>query len=95
MDTYQIQFYDLLSRALSPGETLQSFMDNTLALKYNSLQLDGFNFEPFMQTDFTFEQVFGEVGLNATAQYYDLDSPALPDGTPGFKSYTGKIPRMK
>ena len=95
MDTYQIQFYDLLSRALGPGESIQSFLDNTLALKYNSLQLDGFAFEPFMQTDFTFEQVFGEVGLNATAQYYDLDSPALPDGTPGFKSYTGKIPRMK
>jgi len=95
MDTYQIQFYDLLSRALGPGESIQTFLDNTLALKYNALQLDGFAFEPFMQTDFTFEQVFGEVGLNATAQYYDLDSPALPDGTPGFKSYTGKIPRMK
>ena len=95
MDTYSIQFYDLLSRALGPGESIQSFLDNTLALKYNSLQLDGFAFEPFMQTDFTFEQVFGEVGLNATAQYYDLDSPALPDGVPGFKSYTGKIPRMK
>jgi hypothetical protein len=95
MDTYNIQFYDLLSRALGPGESIQSFMDNTMALKYNSLQLDGFVFEPFMQTDFTFEQVFGEIGLNATAQYYDLDSPALPDGTPGFKSYTGKIPRMK
>lgn len=95
MDTYNIQFYDLLSRALGPGESIQTFLDNTLALKYNSLQLDGFTFEPFMQTDFTFEQVFGEVGLNATAQYYDLDSPALPDGTPGFKSYTGKIPRMK
>ena len=95
MDTYNIQFYDLLSRALGPGESIQSFLDNTLALKYNSLQLDGFVFEPFMQTDFTFEQVFGEIGLNATAQYYDLDSPALPDGTPGFKSYTGKIPRMK
>lgn len=95
MDTYQIQFYDLLSRALSPGETIQTFLDNTMALKYNGLQLDGFTWEPFMQTDFTFEQVFAEVGLNATAQYYDLDSPALPDGTPGFKSYTGKIPRMK
>lgn len=95
MDTYSIQFYDLLSRALGPGESIQSFLDNTLALKYNNLQLDGFAFEPFMQTDFTFEQVFGEVGLNATAQYYDLDSPALPDGVPGFKSYTGKIPRMK
>ena len=95
MDTYNIQFYDLLSRALGPGESIQTFLDNTLALKYNSLQLDGFVFEPFMQTDFTFEQVFGEVGLNATAQYYDLDSPALPDGTPGMKSFTGKIPRMK
>ena len=95
MDTYQIQFYDLLSRALGPGESIQSFLDNTMALKYNSLQLDGFTMEPFMQTDFTFEQVFAEVGLNATAQYYDLDSPALPDGAPGFKSYTGKIPRMK
>lgn len=95
MDTYQIQFYDLLSRALAPGESIQSFLDNTMALKYNAIQLDGFSFEPFMQTDFTFEQVFAEVGLNATAQYYDLDSPALPDGTPGMKSFTGKIPRMK
>ena len=95
MDTYSIQFYDLLSRALGPGESIQSFLDNTMALKYNALQLDGFAFEPFMQVDFTFEQVFAEVGLNATAQYYDLDSPALPDGTPGFKSFTGKIPRMK
>lgn len=95
MDTYSIQFYDLLSRALAPGESIQSFLDNTMALKYNNLQLDGFAFEPFMQTDFTFEQVFAEVGLNATAQYYDLDSPALPDGTPGFQSFTGKIPRMK
>ena len=95
MDTYSIQFYDLLSRALGPGESIQSFLDNTMALKYNALQLDGFTFEPFMQTDFTFEQVFAEVGLNATAQYYDLDSPALPDGTQGFKSFTGKIPRQK
>ena len=95
MDTYQIQFYDLLSRALGPGESIQTFLDNTMALKYNSLQLDGFTFEPFMQTDFVFEQIVGELGLNATAQYYDLDSPALPDGTPGFKAYTGKIPRMK
>lgn len=95
MDTYSIQFYDLLSRALGPGESLQSFMDNTMAMKYNALQLDGFTFEPFMQTDFAYEQLVGELAINAAAQYYDLDSPALPDGTQGFKSYTGKIPRMK
>ena len=95
MDTYQIQFYDLLSRALGAGESIQTFLDNTMALKYNSLQLDGFTFEPFMQTDFTYEQIVGELGLNVMAQYYDLDSPALPDGTEGYKAYTGKIPRMK
>jgi len=95
MDTYNIQFYDLLSRALGAGESIQSFLNNTMALKYNSLQLDGFTFEPTMQTDFTYEQIVGELGLNVMAQYYDLDSPALPDGTLGFKSYTGKIPRMK
>lgn len=95
MDTYQIQFYDLLSRALGAGESIQTFLDNTMALKYNSLQLDGFTFESFMQTDFTYEQIVGELGLNVMAQYYDVDSPALPDGTLGFKSYTGKIPRMK
>ena len=95
MDTYTIQFYDLLSRALGAGESIQTFLDNTMALKYNSLQLDGFTFDPVMQTDFTYEQVVGELGLNVMAQYYDLDSPAIPDGTLGFKSYTGKIPRMK
>ena len=32
MDTYQIQFYDLLSRALGAGASIQSFLDNTMAL---------------------------------------------------------------
>ena len=95
MDAYNIQFYDLLSRALGPGESIQTFLDSTMALKYNALQLDGFVFDSFMQTDFTYEQIVGELGLNVTAQYYDVDSPALPDGNEGFQAYTGKIPRMK
>ena len=37
MDTYNIQFYDLLSRALGPGESIQTFLDNTLALKQLNL----------------------------------------------------------
>ena len=94
MDAYQIQFYDLLSRALGAGESIQTFLDNTMARKYNALQLDGFTFEPFMQTDFTYEQIVGELGLNVVAQYYDVDSPALPDGTLGFQTYTGKIPQI-
>ena len=95
MDTYQIQFYDLLSRALVGGQTLQDFLDNTMALKYNKLQLDGFKFDPFMLDDFAYTQTVTELAINPVAQYYDVDSPALPDGTRGGKEYTGKIPRMK
>lgn len=61
----------------------------------NALQLDGFEFDPFMQDDFTFEQIVAELGINAAAQYYDLDSPAIPDKARSIKAYTGKIPRMK
>ena len=95
MDTYTIQFYDVLSRALGAGESLQSFLDNTMALKYNKLELDGFAFDPFMQDDFAYTQLVAELAINPVAQYYDVDSPALPDGTTGIKEYTGKSPRMK
>ena len=97
MDNYNITFYDLLSRALgdNTSSALQSFLDEAIARKYNALQLDGFEFDPFMQDDFTFSQLIAEVGVNAAAQYYDLDSPAIPDAAGVIKEYTGKIPRMK
>ncbi len=97
MNAYDITFYDLLSRALgeNTSSALQSFLDETMARKYNALQLDGFEFDPFMQDDFTFEQIVAELGINAAAQYYDLDSPAIPDKARSVKAYTGKIPRMK
>lgn len=96
MDTYSIQFYDLLSRALGGNESkrLQGFLDTVMARKYNTLQLDGFTFDE-MQTDFGYEQIAREVSITPMANYYDLDSPALPRSTEGFQSWTGRIPRMK
>lgn len=96
MNTYTIQFYDLLSRALGGNESkrLQGFLDDVMAQKYNSLQLDGFTFDE-MQTDFAYEQIQREVSITPMSNYYDLDSPAIPRSTEGFKSWTGKIPRMK
>ena len=96
MNSYTIQFYDLLSRALGGGESkrLQGFLDDVMAKKYNALQLDGFVFDE-MQTDFAYEQLQREVSITPMANYYDLDSPAIPRGTEGFKSWTGRIPRMK
>ena len=98
MDTYNTQFYDLLYRAFEGDATsrrLQGYLDEVMAAKYNGLQLDGFTFAPDMQIDFTYEQAQKELGLTAMAQYYDLDSPAIPRGTEGVTLATGKIPRMK
>lgn len=96
MNTYTVQFYDLLSRALGGSESkhIQGFLDDVMARKYNALQLDGFVFDE-MQTDFAYEQIQREVSITPMANYYDLDSPAIPRGSEGLKSWTGKIPRMK
>lgn len=98
MDTYVPQYYDLLSRAFGGDVTsarLQAFIDDTLALKYNKLQLPGFTFNDDMQLDFTYEQLQREVGITAMANYYDLDSPAKPRPDESVTLSTGKIPRMK
>lgn len=98
MNTNTTQFYDLLARAFN-GDTsskrLQGFLDKTLAEKYNGLNLKGFRFAPDMQLDFTYEQVQKELGITAMANYYDLDSPAIPREAEGASLLTGKIPRMK
>ena len=96
MNAFDIQVYDLLSRAgISGGRQLQAFIDNQVMQKYNELDIPGFTFAQGMQLDFTYEQVQGEYGLNIMANYVDLDSPATPDATKGAKTLTGRIPRMK
>ena len=97
MNTYPVQFYDLLSRALggNDGRKLQGFLDNVVALKYNELNIPGFKFAEEMQLDFTYEQLQKTAGINVMANYYDLDSPAIPNGSEGFVVATGRIPRMK
>lgn len=98
MDTATNQYYDLLARAFRgdvSSKRLQGFIDKTFAEKYNRLNLRGFSFAPDMQLDFTYEQVQKEFGITAMANYYDLDSPAIPRGGEGATLLTGKIPRMK
>ena len=96
-NTYTIQFYDLLSRALgdATSERLQGFLDEVMTEKYNRLQIDGFQFAADMQLDFTYEQVQKEAKLHVMAQYVDVEAPAVPLGTEGVSVSTGSIPRMK
>lgn len=96
MNTNDIQFYDLLSRARKSGEgQLQEFIANQVMRKYNNLEIPGFEFAQDMLLDFTYEQIQGEYGLNIMASYVDIDSPAIPDATEGVTLATGRIPRMK
>lgn len=97
MNTYPVQFYDLLSTALGGNDSkrLQGFLDNVVAQKYNELNIPGFKFADEMQLDFTYEQLQKTAGINVMANYYDIDSPAKPTGTEGFVVATGRIPRMK
>ena len=97
MNTYPVQFYDLLSRALGGNDSkkLQGFLDNVVAEKYNELNIPGFKFAADMQLDFTYEQLQKEIGLNVMASYLDLDSQPIPVGTEGAVISTGRIPRMK
>lgn len=97
MNTYPIAFYDLLSLALGGNDPykLQSYLDEVIANKYNTLDVAGFPWAPTMTPDFTYEQVVKSLDIIPMAQYTDLDSPAVPIGTKGLQSYTGKVPRMK
>lgn len=96
MNTQDVIFYDLLSRARKSGKgQLQAFINDQVMQKYNELDIPGFKFAEDMQLDFTYEQVQGELGLNVMASYVDIDSPAVPDATKGPTLSTGRIPRMK
>lgn len=97
MDIYSNSFYDLLGGALGRADSasLQAFIDATVANKYNGLDMAGFEWDPDMQIDFTYEQVQQTLGITPMANYYDVDSPAKPFAGEGFTIATGKIPRMK
>lgn len=97
MDIYNQNFYDLLGGALGRADSssLQAFIDATLRDKYDRLDLSGFEWDPDMQIDFTYEQVQQTLGITPMANYYDVDSPAKPFAGEGFSIATGKIPRMK
>lgn len=96
MTAFDIQVYDLLSRAgISNGRQLQAFIDNQVMQKYNELDIPGFRFAADMQLDFSYEQMERDFDLNIMASYVDIDSPATPNAKKGARVLRGRIPRMK
>lgn len=88
-------FYDLVTNGLGALDNYQGFLDEVMSLKYNGLQMDGFQFDPNMQIDFTYHQLQKELDLNVMSTYVSNGSPAMPSSTRGFEIATGKVPRMK
>lgn len=94
MNTGQQNFQDLLSSALGSAEYLQSYLDDVIAKKYATPQLDGFVFANQILTNNQYTQVQKELKLNVMATYVDKDSEGKTRGTQGLELSTGKIPTM-
>ena len=81
MNTQDVIFYDLLSRARKSGKgQLQGFITDQVMQKYNELDIPGFKFAEDMQLDFTYEQVQGE--FLETAVLGDADGGERGFATP-------------
>lgn len=98
MNIYGNEYYDLLTRALGSGDVnakLRGFLQETVAQKYNNLNISGFEFAEDMQLDFTYQQLQEKYGIYTMANYYDIDSPAIPKMEGGEILSVGTVPRMK
>lgn len=88
-------YFDPLYYALGGNPAkLQAFVDSVLA-DYNTLHIEGFDWNEDLLDSFTYEQVEKYVGIAPMAQVVDPDSPAIPFARKGETIGTGSIPRMK
>ena len=75
MVTRVTNFYDLLSVGLG-NISFQQFVDR-FNEKYNVLQVEGFDWDPQIQLDYTYEQLIASLNIVTLPIYVDVDSEAL------------------
>src|SRR5574343_484813 len=93
MRTMVNNYYDLMSFGLG-GSSFQQFVDK-FKLKYNVLQIDGFNWDPEIQIDYTYEQLSTYLNIATLPVYVYESSEALDKSFGGFKIDSNKIPTQK
>ena len=93
MRTMVNNYYDLMSFGLG-GSSFQQFVDK-FKLKYNVLQIDGFNWDPEIQIDYTYEQLITSLNIATLPVYVDESSEGLDKSFGGFKIGSNKIPTQK
>ena len=87
-------FYDVIAYGLN-GTSFQEFVDRFDKLKYNVLNTDGFNWDPEIQIDFTYEQLQAQLGIATLPTYVDIYSRGPLKSQKGLTIGTNKIPRFK
>ncbi len=86
-------YYELLDAGLGSC-TFQQFVDR-FQDKYNLLQADGFDWDPEIQLDYTYEQLIASLGIATLPVYVDVDSEGLDKSLGEFKIGSNKIPTQK
>ena len=74
--------------------SFQEFVDK-FKTKYNVLNIDGFQWDPEIQLDYTYEQLITSLGIDTLPVYVDADSEGLDKSFGEFKIGTNKIPTQK
>ena len=86
-------YYDLLTVGLG-NFSFQQFVDK-FQRKYNVLQTEGFDWDPDIQLDYTYEQLIASLGIVTLPVYVDVDSEGLDKSLGEFKIGSNKIPTQK
>jgi hypothetical protein len=93
MRTMVNNYYDLMSFGLG-SYSFQEFVDK-FKTKYNTLNVDGYQWDNEIQIDYTYEQLITSLGIDTLPVYVDADSEGLDKSFGEFKIGTNKIPTQK
>ena len=86
-------YYDLMSFGLG-GTSFQEFVNRFNEI-YNVLNVDGFEWDPNIQMDSTYEQMISALNIATLPIYTDEDSEALDKSLGEFKIGRNSIPTQK
>lgn len=93
MRTNVSNYYDLLTVGLG-NFSFQQFVDR-FQEKYNVLQTEGFDWDPEIQMDYTYEQLIASLNIVTLPIYVDVESEGLDKSLGEFKIGSNKIPTQK
>lgn len=86
-------YYDLMTFGLG-NVTFQQFVD-MFQTKYNTLQVDGFDWDPEIQIDYTYEQLITSLNIATLPVYVDEASEGLDKSFGKFEIGSNRIPTQK